>query len=178
MDWNTPLGNTKIVAKTENPSWYPPASIRKEHAEDGDELPAFIPPGPNNPLGNHAIRLGLPGYLIHGTNRPEGVGMRVTHGCIRMFPEDVEYLFKILPVGTQVNLINEPYKAGWLAGKLYFEAHPQLEEEAEQHVKFNYEPVIQAIGHATEYRPARIDRNSLKTLLDEHRGFPGVISRE
>src|SRR5690606_33955537 len=113
MDWGTPIGTTTIVAKNENPSWYPPESIRKEHAERGDILPAVVPPGPSNPLGKHALRLGLPGYLIHGTNRPSGVGMRVTHGCIRMFPEDVEALFGRVPIGTRVQIVNQPFKLGW-----------------------------------------------------------------
>ena len=90
MDWSTPLGVTKVTARVANPSWYPPQSIRDEHAARDDVLPRVVPPGPDNPLGNHALRLGLPGYLIHGTNMPSGVGMRVTHGCIRMFPEDIE----------------------------------------------------------------------------------------
>ena len=94
MDWETPMGKTKIVAMAEDPAWYPPQSVRDEHAADGDPLPRIVPPGPNNPLGSRALRLALPGYLIHGTNRPAGVGMRVSHGCIRMFPEDIEFLFK------------------------------------------------------------------------------------
>ena len=77
-----------------NPAWYPPQSVRDEHAADGDPLPRIVPPGPENPLGTRALRLGLPGYLIHGTNRPAGVGMRVSHGCVRMFPEDIEFLFE------------------------------------------------------------------------------------
>jgi L,D-transpeptidase ErfK/SrfK len=87
MDWATPLGKTRVVSKVVKPSWYPPESVRKEHAADGRPLPRVVPPGPDNPLGAFAMRLGLPGYLIHGTNRPAGVGMRVSHGCIRMFPE-------------------------------------------------------------------------------------------
>ena len=86
MDWSTPLGATTVTGKVANPSWYPPQSIRDEHAARNDILPRVVPPGPGNPLGKHALRLGLPGYLIHGTNMPSGVGMRVTHGCVRMFP--------------------------------------------------------------------------------------------
>lgn len=126
MDWETPLGRTTVIAKAERPTWYPPASIRKEHADAGDPLPNVVPPGPDNPLGEYAMRLGLPGYLIHGTNRPAGVGMRVTHGCIRMFPEDIAVLFPTLPVGTPVRIINEPVKAGWLHDALYVEAHVPL----------------------------------------------------
>ena len=113
MDWETPLGNTQIVAMAKDPAWYPPQSVRDEHAADGDPLPRVVPPGPENPLGTRALRLGLPGYLIHGTNRPAGVGMRVSHGCVRMFPEDIEFLFEHIGVRTSVRIINAPVKIGW-----------------------------------------------------------------
>jgi L,D-transpeptidase ErfK/SrfK len=127
MDWETPLGRTSIVSKVRNPSWYPPESIRAEHAADGDPLPRIVPPGPKNPLGDYAMRLGIPGYLIHGTNRPAGVGMRVTHGCIRMFPEDIDYLFGRVGVNTAVRIINEPVKVGWNGDRLFIEVHETLE---------------------------------------------------
>jgi L,D-transpeptidase ErfK/SrfK len=127
MDWATPLGRTRVVAKVRNPAWYPPESVRAEHAAEGDILPRVVPPGPKNPLGARAMRLDIPGYLIHGTNRPDGVGMRVTHGCIRMFPEDIEFLFEHVPVNTPVRIINEPIKIGWDGDRLMMEAHRQLE---------------------------------------------------
>jgi L,D-transpeptidase ErfK/SrfK len=127
MDWETPLGLTKIVSKARNPTWYPPESVREEHAADGKPLPRIVPPGPDNPLGEYAMRLGLPGYLIHGTNRPAGVGMRVTHGCVRMFPEDIDYLFAQIGVDTPVRIINEPVKIGWDGDELVMEVHPVLE---------------------------------------------------
>ncbi len=131
QDWETPLGRTRVVAKAERPSWYPPASIRAEHAAEGDPLPAVVPPGPDNPLGEYAMRLGLPGYLIHGTNRPAGVGMRVTHGCIRMFPEDIEQLFAMVPVDTPVQIVNQPVKMGWDGDRLILEAHEPLSSAVE-----------------------------------------------
>ena len=127
MDWETPLGLTSVISKVTDPSWYPPQSVRDEHAADGRPLPRIVPPGPQNPLGKYAMRLGLPGYLIHSTNRPAGVGMRVTHGCIRMFPEDIEYLFPNVDVNTPVRIINEPVKLGWYADRLVMEVHPVLE---------------------------------------------------
>jgi L,D-transpeptidase ErfK/SrfK len=127
MDWETPLGRTKIVAMAKSPAWYPPESVRDEHAADGDPLPRIVPPGPENPLGSRALRLGLPGYLIHGTNRPAGVGMRVSHGCIRMFPEDIEFLFQHISVNTVVRIINAPVKIGWDGEALVAEVHPLLE---------------------------------------------------
>ena len=126
MDWETPLGNTTVISKVVNPSWYPPQSVRAEHAAEGRPLGRIVPPGPNNPLGDRAMRLGLPGYLIHGTNRPAGVGMRVTHGCLRMFPEDIHYLFDRIAVNTPVRIINEPMKIGWQGDALVLEAHPVL----------------------------------------------------
>jgi L,D-transpeptidase ErfK/SrfK len=129
MDWHTPLGVTKVTGRVANPSWYPPESIRAEHAERDDILPKVVPPGPDNPLGSYELRLGLPGYLIHGTNLPSGVGMRVTHGCIRMFPEDIEVMYKTVPTGTVVQIVNQPVKIGFTAdGGLYVEAHPPLPE--------------------------------------------------
>ena len=128
MEWGTPLGRAEVIAKALDPAWYPPESIRAEHAADNRFLPRVVPPGPDNPLGRHALRLSLPGYLIHGTNKPSGIGMRVTHGCIRMFPEDIEALFETVPVGTPVHIVNQPYKLGWTEEGFYLEAHPPLDE--------------------------------------------------
>ena len=133
MDWRTPLGATRIVAKVRQPSWYPPESVRKEHAERGEPLPKVVPPGPDNPLGEYAMRLAVGGgsYLIHGTNNPVAVGMAVTHGCIRMYPEDVAALFPLVPVGTTVRLINEPVKVAWVNGELFIEVHPPVDAEGQ-----------------------------------------------
>lgn len=133
MDWNTPLGKTRIVAKEKNPVWYPPASVRKEHAARGDPLPAAVPPGPDNPLGAYKMRLAIGGgsYLIHGTNNPSAVGMAITHGCIRMFPEDIDQLFALVPVGTPVYLVNEPVKVAFVDGEVYLEAHPPVDAEGQ-----------------------------------------------
>ena len=90
MDWKTPLGDWKVTRKRVQPTWRPPKSIIAEYAADGEVLPRVVGPGPDNPLGDYAINLSAPGYLIHGTNKPRGVGMQVTHGCLRMLPEDIE----------------------------------------------------------------------------------------
>ena len=133
MDWKTPLGKTRITQKEKNPNWYPPASVRKEHAERGDPLPAVVRPGPDNPLGAYKMRLafGDGSYLIHGTNNPAAVGMAITHGCIRMYPEDVEQLFGMVPVGTNVYLVNEPVKVAIVDGEVYMEAHPPVDDEGQ-----------------------------------------------
>lgn len=168
MDWSTPLGETKITEKQKNPPWYPPQSIIKEHAEDGRELPDVVPPGPDNPLGKYKMRLGIPGYLIHGTNRPQGVGMRVTHGCIRMFPEDVEHLFGQLPVGTQVNLVSEPTKFGWRDETLYVQSFPLLEEDRRS-------PVLKRVLDADEALVATLKRHDIDTDIDHRRLTDAVL---
>ncbi|HWG70181.1 MAG TPA: L,D-transpeptidase family protein [Steroidobacteraceae bacterium] len=154
MDWRTPLGITHVIQKQKNPVWYPPESVRKEHAEAGDPLPARVPSGPDNPLGLFAMRLaaGNGTYLIHGTNNPIAVGMAVTHGCIRMYPDDVAALFPLIAVGTSVRLINVPVKVAWVDGELLLEAHPPVDAQGQ-----SFEPNIDqfsellraAVGDAT-----------------------------
>ena len=133
MDWHTPIGLTHVIAKEKNPVWYPPESVRKEHAAAGDPLPARVPSGPDNPLGLFAMRLaaGNGTYMIHGTNNPIAVGMPVTHGCIRLYPEDVAQLFPMIPVGTPVRIINQPVKVAWVDGELLLEAHPPVDAEGQ-----------------------------------------------
>ena len=95
----------------------------------GDPLPSLIPPGPDNPLGTRVLKLDMPGYLIHGTNQPYGVGMRVSHGCVRLYPENIEFLYTLVDVGEVVTIMNEPYQMGHKDGVLYFEAHTPLEDD-------------------------------------------------
>ena len=127
--WETPLVNTRIKDKIVNPAWHIPASIRAEHAKEGVILSEVVAPGPDNPLGKYAMPLGIAGYLIHGTDRPYGIGRRVSHGCIHLYPEDIERLFRKVPIGTRVRIVNQPYLAGWLDGHLYLEAHKPLQED-------------------------------------------------
>jgi L,D-transpeptidase ErfK/SrfK len=137
MDWRTPLGTTKVVAKERNPAWRPPRSIREEHARDGDPLPEVIPGGhPENPLGGFALRLGIPTYLIHGVDERKsfGIGMRVTHGCVRMYPEDISQLFEVIPVNTPVLIIDEPVKVGRLGDRIFLSVHQPLDEGEDDNV--------------------------------------------
>jgi L,D-transpeptidase ErfK/SrfK len=133
MDWHTPIGVTHVIGKEKNPVWFPPESVRKEHAAAGDPLPVRVPSGPDNPLGLFAMRLaaGNGTYMIHGTNNPIAVGLAVTHGCIRMYPEDVAQLFPMVPVGLPVRIINEPVKVAWVDGELLLEAHPPVDAEGQ-----------------------------------------------
>ena len=117
---STPHGATRVVRKEPNPTWYPPASIRAERPE----LPRVVPPGPDNPLGAFALHLGWPSYLIHGTNKPDGVGRNVSHGCIRLYPADIERLFREVGVGTPVRVVDQPVAAGWSGDALYVEVYP------------------------------------------------------
>ena len=174
--WSTPLGTTEIVRKKERPTWYPPESIRAEKPS----LPKVVPPGPNNPLGSHALYFGWPKYLIHGTNMPWGVGRRVSHGCIRLYPEDIERLFEIVPVGTPVAVIDQPIKIGWFEGELYVEAHPDAEQadelestgritgaDADSHADALYRITTQA-GTAQD----RLDWSLIRKALEERSGVP------
>ena len=130
VGWETPLGATTVLSKARDPSWWVPASVRREHAEMGDPLPSIVPPGPDNPLGTRVLKLDMPGYLIHGTNAPYGVGMRVSHGCVRLYPENIELLYDLVSIGEPVMIVNDPYQIGFRDGVLYFEAHEPLEDDA------------------------------------------------
>lgn len=147
--WATPNTKTTIIGMRKNPTWTPPESIRKEHEEKNDPLPATVPPGPDNPLGEYAIRLGLSGYLIHGTNNPRGIGMRVTHGCVRLHPDDIEDLYARVSLNTPVTIINQPYKIAWSNGKLYAEMHPSEGDETGTNSR-NLTQFVQAIIGATK----------------------------
>ena len=129
VGWETPLGETTVVSKAKDPHWWVPASVRREHAEMGDPLPSVVPPGPDNPLGHRVLKLDMPGYLIHGTNAPYGVGMRVSHGCVRLYPENIELLYDLIAIGEAVTILNEPYLFGRAGGALFFEAHEPLEDD-------------------------------------------------
>ena len=177
--WETPTGKTRITQKTKDPTWTPPESIRAEYAEKGIELPRVVKAGPDNPLGRFALRLGMPGYLIHGTDKPYGVGMRVSHGCIRMYPEDIEALFPLIPVKTPVRIINQPYKAGWLNDKLYLEAHPPLEETMKEPDKaLNLTPVVKVVAAARGDIPAVLDWEKVQQIARQQRGIPIAVAKK
>src|SRR5262245_8865864 len=129
VGWATPEGSTKVVSHVKDPVWTPPLSVRNEHAKDGDILPPTVPPGPDNPLGRHMMRLGWPSYLIHGTNKPPGVGMRASHGCIRMYPEDIAKVFPEIPIGMKVTVVNQPLLYRWQGDSLYVQSYPLHEDE-------------------------------------------------
>ncbi len=166
--WATPKGGTRVTEKVANPAWRVPESIRREHAAAGDPLPAVVPPGPDNPLGRYALRLAVPGYLIHGTNKPGGIGMRVSHGCIQLFPEDVKPLFKKVAVGTPVRIVDQPYLAAWDEGVLHLEVHTPLTD-----TKVLPDALHRVLAKAAgETGGERIDWDKAGSIATLARGFP------
>ncbi len=172
--WQTPVMQARVTAKIENPSWTPPESIRLEHAAAGDPLPGVVPPGRDNPLGRYAIQLDIPGYFLHGTNKPLGVGMRISHGCVRLYPEDIEELVYKVSSGTPVQIVNQPVKAGWHRGALYLEVHEPLEEEQ---ASFDaLEAAREAVARALVRRDVPVDEDRLLAAATEARGVPVRVS--
>ena len=179
MDWHTPLGQTHVVAKIKNPAWYPPESIRKEHEANGDPIPKVVKAGPDNPLGDFAMRLavGDGSYMIHGTNNPMAVGMAITHGCIRMYPEDVASLFPLIPVGTKVWLVNEPVKTAYVDGELFLEVHPPVDAQG-QTTEPNMELLSQLLDKALGDSTAAIHWDFAREELQAANGIPAVVGLE
>ncbi len=140
-----------------------------------DPLPSVVPPGPDNPLGKFALYLGLSGYLIHGTNKPAGVGMRVTHGCIRMFPEDIEELYSLVGEGTPVRIVNQPFKLGWGDSGLYMEAHTPLGEEVELGA-WTATELTRLYVAATDERRVDVRWLEAEDVMRAARGVPEFVS--
>jgi L,D-transpeptidase ErfK/SrfK len=176
MDWSTPLGETRVISKQKHPSWYPPESVRKEHLANGDPLPKVVPAGPDNPLGDFAMRLAVGGgsYMLHGTNNPMAVGMAITHGCIRMYPEDVAALFPLVPVGAKVWLINDPVKVAYVDGELLLEAHPPVDSEG-QSTEPNLDLLSQLLDKALGQDTAAIHWDLARQTLQAANGIPAVV---
>ncbi len=174
----TPLGTTTVKRKRPHPTWIPTAS---EHAENPD-LPALVPPGPENPMGDFALYLGWPGYAIHGTNKPYSIGRRDSHGCIRLYPDDIDVLFHAVREGTPVTVVNEPIKAGWSNGELYVEVHPyELDADAIETKGKALTPatididevVTAAAGDAID----RVDWSAVGKAKRERTGIPVQVTR-
>jgi len=172
--WQTPEGTSRITEKIVQPTWTVPASVLREHEEKGDPLPPVVPPGPDNPLGDFAMRLSLPSYLIHGTNQPWGVGIRVSHGCVRLYPEDIARLFPDVPEGTRVTIVNQPYVAGWRNGQLFLDAHRPLTEDAKRWGK-SLKPMEQALAAKTAGTDA-VNWDKARRVAYEARGIPIPVS--
>ena len=172
--WQTPTSAARVTGVIENPSWTPPASIRQEQAARGISLPSVVPPGPDNPLGQFAVELSIPGYLFHGSNKTLGIGMRVSHGCIRLYDTDIEELATSVRPGLAVSIINDPVKAGWRNGRLYLEVHPPLEEDQGRTID-----VQQIVADAVSRHPdlqVDIDWEKVSLMAQTRTGLPEIIS--
>ena len=182
VGWKTPEGTTKIVSRQKDPIWVVPKSVHDEHAESGDILPDKIPAGPDNPLGRHMFRLGWPSYLVHGTNKPYGVGMRSSHGCMRLYPEDIAVLFDLIPIGTKVTVVNQPYMFGWHDGKLYLQAYAVMEDDKRDWSKNRKRLLDRMLAPKLRQRitdhDQEIDWNEVGDLAHTPRGVPVPVTGE
>ncbi len=145
--WETPLGVKIITEKIVHPDWIPPPSLHREALAGGYTLPTIIKGGsPNNPLGQFALRLSNSTYLIHGTNleKAMGIGLLVTHGCIRMYPEDIAQLFAVVTLGTKVTIIDEQIKVGERHNSVFVEIHPDLSQDDSNFPNITHQPVNQS----------------------------------
>jgi L,D-transpeptidase ErfK/SrfK len=171
-DWDTPVGRTTIIGKRANPTWTPPASIIAEHAKLGKKLKKVYPGGKNNPLGLFAMRLGIPGYLIHGSNFKYGIGKQVSHGCIRMYAPDIEELFRLVKVGTKVTIINEPYKISEIDGKIWVEIHKGTTSTPKKSNKKILKYVLSKVS-----QKSNVDIKKLEHAIMKRNGIPMEISK-
>ena len=183
IGWSTPEGVTHVIAHVKDPIWRPSAALRVDHRNDnGEDLPAVVPPGPDNPLGKYEFRLGWSSYLIHGTNKPYGVGLRSSHGCIRLYPEDIEKLYEMVPNGTQVRVVNQPFLFGWHDDRLYFQPYTVLEDDvrdwqsAQKKMLPRAMPV--AVRKLLQTQDVAVDWKSVTDATTAPRGLPVPISGE
>lgn len=173
----TPLGVLHVTEKRVAPSWRPTPSM----LEANPDLPRVVPPGPANPLGDFAVRIGWDSYAVHGTNKPDGIGRRVSHGCVRLYPEDIEVVFALIQVGDAVRIADEPAKLGWLNGELYMEVHPSgaMADEVESTGRFT----LEAVEHLDTYvefaagpERRRVNWDAVRSVERERRGVPVRIT--
>jgi L,D-transpeptidase ErfK/SrfK len=181
VGWKTPEGVTKIVRRQKDPTWRVPVSVLKEHHDNGDDsLEPVIGPGPENPLGKYAFYLQWPSYLIHGTNKPAGVGLRSSHGCIRLYPEDIEQFFNMIPVGTEVRVVNQPFLFGWGNGQLYLQPLDVLEDDRRDWNKAQRKLLGKSLSATLQQQlktnHQQIDWDRVAALAHDPRGIPVPVS--
>jgi L,D-transpeptidase ErfK/SrfK len=180
VGWRTPEGVTKIVRRQQDPTWRVPVSVRKEHHENGEDLDPVIGPGPDNPLGKYAFYLQWPSYLIHGTNKPAGVGLRSSHGCIRLYPEDIAQFFAMVPLGTRVRVVNQPFVFGWRDGQLYMQPFDVLEDDTREWAKAPRRLLSKSLAATLQQqlkaRRTQVDWTLVSALARAPRGVPVPIT--
>lgn len=174
--WDTPVGVTRIVRKVPHPVWVPTPSILRAHAKEGDPIPRVYPAGPNNPMGEWALQTTLSGgeIYIHGTNNPMAIGMAVTHGCVRLYPEDIAALFHAVPVGTRVTIVNQPILATLQDGRLYLSIHPPLHSQNVPATP-DYAAISRVIDQAIGTATVAIDWKRVRWMAVHADGMPGLI---
>jgi L,D-transpeptidase ErfK/SrfK len=181
VGWSTPMGATRVAGHEKDPVWRPSVALRKDHFNDnGEDLPAVVPAGPDNPLGKYEMRLGWPSYLIHGTNKPYGIGLRSSHGCMRLYPEDIEKLYYMAPDGTPVRVVNQPFVFGFHDRQLYLQAYTVLEDDARD---WNHaQQKLLSRGLATHIQKSlkdsgtQIDWDSVSGITHAPRGIPVPVT--
>ncbi|HWF99237.1 MAG TPA: L,D-transpeptidase family protein [Steroidobacteraceae bacterium] len=177
--WATPVGTTRIIRKVPHPVWIPTPAILKAHAEAGDPIPRIYPAGPDNPMGEWALETTLSHgeIYIHGTNNPMAIGMAVTHGCVRLYPEDIAALFPVVRVGTPVNIVNEPVLASLEDGQLYLEVHPPTDSDHKP-VPPDYAQISQIIDAAIGSHQVAIDWDKVRQVATQSNGIPELVGVE
>jgi L,D-transpeptidase ErfK/SrfK len=183
VGWSTPQGVTQVVSHKKDPIWRPSVALRRDHLNDsGEDLPAVVMPGPDNPLGKYEFTLGWPSYLIHGTNKPYGVGLRSSHGCIRLYPEDIEKLYEMVPNGTPVRVVNQPFLFGWHDNQLYLQAYTVLEDDTrgwnKAQKKLLSHSLAAHIQSTLKDKGSTIDWDGVAAITHEPRGVPVSVSGE
>lgn len=179
MDWKTPLGSWSITRKQEHPNWYPPESIRREHQEMGrGTLPSMVPAGPDNPLGTRVLRLALPSYLLHGTNEQTGIGMRVTHGCMRFYPQHIEHLYDMVPTNTMVTFLNQPVKYGVQGNDILIEVHPPLEEDNLSTEALKTKAFAQLTEYLKQFPNASVNHDMVNIAVQQQTGIPIIVGQK
>lgn len=176
--YESPRGESRIVRKQQDPSWTPTARMRAANPE----LPAFLPAGPDNPLGRHALYLAWSAVLIHGTNQPFSIGRRASFGCFRLYPWDAERLFAGVALGTPVTVVDQPVKVGWHAGALYVEAHPTAGQADEMEVGGEFTPaddpeIEERIWWAAGAAVDRVDWKIVRDAVRNRSGAPIRVTR-
>ena len=169
----TPMGDMHVTKKVTKPTWYVPASIAADHRKKGDILPPQVLPGPDNPLGEYALYLSKPSYLIHGTNKPASIGLRATNGCMRLYPENIKKLYEQAPVGTKVRIVNQPYLAGRADGIIYLEAHMPFDDLPGDPL----EDVYEKLATLERKSSGSIDWSKVRKTLAEAIGYPVPVSK-
>lgn len=183
VGWSTPQGATTVVSHVKDPIWRPSAALRKDHFKDnGEDLPAVVEPGPDNPLGKFELTLGWRGYLIHGTNKPYGVGLRSSHGCIRLYPEDIEKIYAMVTNGTPVRVVNQPFLFGSHDQQLYLQAYSVLEDDPRDwdhaQKKLLSHALVAHIQKTLQAAGSQMDWQSVAAITHAPRGIPVPVTGE